>query len=279
MDPDREEIRLLCLLPGASGETLQASLLVFSLCAERSDHILASLGGSGIPFEKSNPSPPPYEALSYVWGARTREGCLSLREYGRCALPITDNLAAALRRLRYKDYRRVLWVDALCINQKGNVEKSQQVILMAEIYSRAARVLVWLGDTDEPEIVPEPRYLFLYPPLQPLSHDPADTEWDLFALWEETYDTEDSEPTDAWVHLPSSFRKRQLLRRGILSRLDDWRARSLKAAFVGNPTRDHWFQRIWVMQEFLQARNMPVACFGELELPWNDLQYYMDVVT
>jgi hypothetical protein len=41
----------------------------------------------------------------------------------------------------------MLWVDAICINQGNNEERAQQVQLMAKIYSRATRVLVWLGET------------------------------------------------------------------------------------------------------------------------------------
>jgi hypothetical protein len=42
----------------------------------------------------------------------------------------------------------VLWVDALCINQANLGEKNHQVALMAQIYSRADKVLVYLGESD-----------------------------------------------------------------------------------------------------------------------------------
>lgn len=38
-----------------------------------------------------------------------------------------------------------LWIDQLCINQSDSDEKAVQVGLMSQIYSRAERVLVWLG--------------------------------------------------------------------------------------------------------------------------------------
>ena len=37
-----------------------------------------------------------------------------------------------------------LWVDALCINQKDHLERNNQVLLMGEIYRRAASVISWL---------------------------------------------------------------------------------------------------------------------------------------
>jgi hypothetical protein len=60
-------------------------------------------------------------------------------------VPITQNLALALRHLRQQLEPRVLWVDALCIDQFNNDEKSKQVALMGLIYSSANRVIVWLG--------------------------------------------------------------------------------------------------------------------------------------
>jgi len=41
------------------------------------------------------------------------------------------------------------WYDALCINQADTGERGQQVLRMAQIYSKATRVLVWLGETTD----------------------------------------------------------------------------------------------------------------------------------
>ena len=38
-----------------------------------------------------------------------------------------------------------LWIDAICINQKNTLERNAQVEMMAQIYSSAKFVLVWLG--------------------------------------------------------------------------------------------------------------------------------------
>jgi hypothetical protein len=37
-------------------------------------------------------------------------------------------------------------VDAVCIDQKNDKEKVQQIQIMPKIYSQANRVLVWLGE-------------------------------------------------------------------------------------------------------------------------------------
>ena len=88
-----------------------------------------------------------YEALSYSCEKQNGRGSILIFN---TPSEITKNCEAALRRLRYEDKPRVLWVDAICINQDKSAlyERSQQVLLMREIYSRAAEVLVWLGEVD-----------------------------------------------------------------------------------------------------------------------------------
>jgi hypothetical protein len=39
-------------------------------------------------------------------------------------------------------------VDAVCINQENDKEKEDQISLMAEIYAKALRVVVWLGEAE-----------------------------------------------------------------------------------------------------------------------------------
>jgi hypothetical protein len=83
-----------------------------------------------------------YEALSYVWGDPTDRQPISINEY---ELLITTNLHTALLHLRVPFLERIFWVDAICINQADDAEKGEQIRYMAEIYSKASRVVVWLG--------------------------------------------------------------------------------------------------------------------------------------
>jgi len=93
--------------------------------------------------QKLSPRTHLYEALSYVWGDpdKTRP----IRVDG-VRFPVTINLHAALLRLRDHSFERIIWVDAVCINQKNQKEQGQQVQLMVKIYSKAYRVIVWLGN-------------------------------------------------------------------------------------------------------------------------------------
>ncbi|KAF1959328.1 HET-domain-containing protein [Byssothecium circinans] len=88
-------------------------------------------------------SAPPYEALSYTWGDGKNTCWISLN-----GLPfyIRPNLRDALRRLRQPRSTRTIWIDAICIDQNSADEKSVQVPLMGKIYTRAERVIAWLGE-------------------------------------------------------------------------------------------------------------------------------------
>lgn len=114
-------------------------------------------------------SAPPYQALSYTWGDPSQfpelEG-LDLSMTGSWASSYDEevrfkidgkgvvikpgrSLHEALSRLLHADTslmeHRYLWVDALCINQRNDPEREAQVLMMGEIYSRATKVISWLG--------------------------------------------------------------------------------------------------------------------------------------
>ncbi|KAK6218965.1 heterokaryon incompatibility protein [Colletotrichum tabaci] len=88
-------------------------------------------------------TPRPYEALSYTWGPPEKSHSIDIASGGR--LGITASLDAALRHLRRRDEPVTIWIDQICINQEDALEKNDQVPLMAQIYSKADLVLVWLG--------------------------------------------------------------------------------------------------------------------------------------
>lgn len=87
-----------------------------------------------------------YEALSYCWA--TEDGDDSRSQVIYCdgaQILITKNCEAALRRLR-TDEDRILWIDAICINQSDDQERSSQVNRMQLIYTYASSVKVYLGE-------------------------------------------------------------------------------------------------------------------------------------
>jgi hypothetical protein len=84
-----------------------------------------------------------YEALSYVWG--DPKETLPIRVDGD-QFPVTVKLHEALLRLRDRSIERIIWVDAVCIDQENSQEKEHQIQLMAKIYGQANRVIIWLGE-------------------------------------------------------------------------------------------------------------------------------------
>lgn len=109
-------IRLLDLLSGEPG----------SLLYSRLRHVLLNTHSQ-------------YEALSYTWGDAATSQLLRVDEH---VLRITSNLANALQKLRRVDMPRTLWIDQVCINQNSAEERSEQVTLMAAIYSLAVKVVI-----------------------------------------------------------------------------------------------------------------------------------------
>ena len=89
---------------------------------------------------------PKYEALSYAWGSNeiSVDICVEELEEVR-TLAVTLNLAEALQYLRHEEKSRILWIDAICVDQQNVEERGHQVSRMADIYRVASPVIVWLG--------------------------------------------------------------------------------------------------------------------------------------
>ena len=85
----------------------------------------------------------PYEALSYVWGSEEKPQSISMDNH---SFLVGQNLHAALLHLRSRFLERILWIDAVCIDQGNLAEKGLQVQSMAKIFAKASRVIVWLGE-------------------------------------------------------------------------------------------------------------------------------------
>lgn len=118
-----DEFRVLILLPGVHKEPLRCSLTTSTLT-----------------------NPPPYEALSYVWGNPNEK--VEIEVAGQ-PLAITRSLEAILFDLRQQSEPRTLWIDQLCIDQSNPAEKTSQVQKMRLIYSSCEHSLIWLSEITE----------------------------------------------------------------------------------------------------------------------------------
>lgn len=92
-----------------------------------------------------------YEALSWCWGQEVKDRAIRIQEGSKYyRLAVTRDLTLALKYLRHHHKERILWIDALCINQANHEERNHQVQMMARIYSGAKQACIWLGeDTDD----------------------------------------------------------------------------------------------------------------------------------
>lgn len=190
-----------------------------------------------------------YEALSYCWGPpRARAKALviklddSTQGYGARLrtryLPLARNISLAMRDLRYEDRCRVMWIDALCINQADYEERSEQVGLMKDIYPLARRVVVWLGssfpeDTESLSILRRIGEQIEVGRDFTLLPSPGCEETDWYA-------------TD--VNLPYE--------------IEQWER---VQSFLFTP----WFRRMWIVQEIHRGSRSSVLVCGHDELLWS----------
>jgi hypothetical protein len=91
-----------------------------------------------------------YEALSWCWGQNISHFGISITKGNEnFKMKVRRDLALALNYLRYQEKPRILWIDAICIDQENSVERNQQVQMMSRIYTRAENVCIWLGEQDD----------------------------------------------------------------------------------------------------------------------------------
>jgi ankyrin repeat protein len=164
----------------------------------------------------------PYDALSYTWGGTDK---ISTVKVNGKTFNVTENLHSALQHLRSEGTDRVLWVDAICIDQGNERERGHQVEQMCKIYSQAEEVIVWLGQaTEETNILMESlRRLEEYSSMHGHRH------WDR-AQW-----------TTFWLLVPHNPGLE--LGEGLDLLL-----------------RKPWFRRVWILQEIANAKKASVWC-------------------
>jgi hypothetical protein len=178
----------------------------------------------------------PYEALSYVWGdenGRTDITCDGQR------VSVTNSLASALKRLRLPQTSRLIWADAICIDQNNYSEKNCQLPLMGKIYSMAERVMVWLGEVESSQ-------------AEGVSHTVSSIADRVRKAREEKGSAENNLQGYHCLQIQGNYN--DTTTRTVLKRLFDM----------------PWFSRIWCIQEIVLAKDA-IMLWGEHELSWADV--------
>ncbi|KIN02564.1 hypothetical protein OIDMADRAFT_160053 [Oidiodendron maius Zn] len=139
LTPHQKRVRLVHVLPENQSSSLSASAN-WNQCDPHpfDPKTLVSCTISHVSLDDK----PTYTALSYSWGDPSLTSPIIV---DGSLIRVTRNLESALRHLRLPDQTILLWVDALCINQENNLEKSEQLEQMLPIYSQALAVVAWLG--------------------------------------------------------------------------------------------------------------------------------------
>lgn len=219
---------------------------------------------------------PAYEALSYTWGSEDRPcsvnidngsqfvehrqsrgstqtsrnqpeepvGAISdpaIGEKDSVTISTTSNLDVALRYLRYQTQPRVIWIDALCINQlsEDTDEKNRQVAAMGRIFSIAEHVVIWLGPGDDDS----DKAFDMIHQIVPF----VDFDWDTGRLRSRmSCPDEEKHWGDILAYLP--FEDREL---------------NTVLDLFERP----YFNRVWVRQEIALAKSATVCC-GDKQTDW-----------
>ncbi|KAH6666117.1 ankyrin repeat-containing domain protein [Halenospora varia] len=211
IDLEGPAFRLVRLLKGNCVENIQCELF---------QAYLPPVGG-GIP----------YEALSYTWGGTAKPDTI---EINGSVMDVTINLYLALQHLRFEDKDRILWIDAICIDQGNMEERGHQVRQMADIYKEAEQVLIWLGSaTDEINLIMNSLKRLQEESFNHPCHDwkHSDVRW--MEMWSVTQLASDC----AYQHVKG-------------------RQQEGLELLLGRP----WFKRIWILQEVANARGAVVVC-------------------
>ena len=167
-----------------------------------------------------------YEALSYTWGGPE---FFRFIEVNGQRLRITKNLYSALHHLRLPDRDRIIWADAVCIDQQNLAERGHQVAIMTRIYKQADGVIFWLDESSE------------------------DTDAVFRALGElrsqgepkgcRDWQYHDSRWLSLWASISENIDSREAIYHGM-------------RILMGR----QWFRRAWILQEVANARAALVCC-------------------
>lgn len=87
-----------------------------------------------------------FEALSYTWvDPFDKTPIYIVGNRAVAVLMVPRNCFDALKALRLRMGTRLLWIDAICINQNDLAERSSQVRMMARIFASASSTLIYVG--------------------------------------------------------------------------------------------------------------------------------------
>ncbi|KAL8981105.1 MAG: hypothetical protein Q9177_005679 [Variospora cf. flavescens] len=194
---------------------------------------------------------PKYEALSYTWGSTIQDcpveihfipfasGNPDKRPVANTEIVyVTKHLHAALLELQQPAVPRLVWIDQLCIDQANLQERNEQVSIMADIYRRAERTVVWLGET----MMLDDDRRAIANATERMNFRPIEREWS---------ELRDQDIIKDLIGFKTEGESSEL----------GQRRRQVLADALNRP----WFTRAWVFQEVVVAKS-GIVLYGSLEM-------------
>ncbi|KAH7088774.1 heterokaryon incompatibility protein-domain-containing protein [Paraphoma chrysanthemicola] len=240
-------------LPILPNPATHIRLLVLFACEEE-DVVDIQISLISVPFLDA----PAYHAVSYTWGDHSSEEDITIcnsdngdskdRSNNCRRMTVRKSCANVLRQLAHFKTAKYYWVDAICIDQINDTEKSYQVAMMGEIFSRADCVLSCVGmHKDDSKFMANTLRSF-------------DTYLASHGKSAAVFSSRSRKWTDekGWTIWHSE--------RWLEALADEDVVRLYEAldAFARRP----YFWRIWILQELFVARHIVILCdLDELSLP------------
>ncbi|KAI1496347.1 heterokaryon incompatibility protein-domain-containing protein [Biscogniauxia marginata] len=243
LDHSKKDIRLVTIAPGSFDDPLHCTLT-------RHSYPWADIK---------------FESLSYCWGDLKDTTRITLRhEYegvtnskshlvrdDEQVFNVTKNLAIALKYLRLEDKSRVIWIDALCINQGSIRERNYAIPFMVDVYKSTGCVIVFLGEERQSEH------------FQGM--------WDLLDMLNKAVKKAEVKPL--WQHpdIDKALDEIKITRKDKTEDSDVSLFKMHMSLIFGEFfNRFPWFKRVWVIQEVMNARKAVVYC-GRRQRDWLDI--------
>jgi hypothetical protein len=183
---------------------------------------------------------PKYEALSYCWGTEVATRTIPEGNLRGCL--VSEHLWRALKRLRMPSENRLVWIDAICINQQDIDERNHQLGLMRHIYAKALRTIIWIGDFDPTTKSCKRAFL-----------GDGDTDLTLCV----SPGLPETEHENAVEDLRHDLRR-------------------LQVQSNSKGTSDVWWRRLWCIQEFHFSANKPSVYIGPHAVKWGHFHDLFD---
>ena len=238
------DIRLILVHPGSFDDALNCTLIHSSLAS-------AKLSG--------------FEAISYRWGSSDQTTINLEYDAKKSEFGVHGSVESVLRHLRRNDGQiRTLWIDAVCIDQSNDQERADQVALMADIYSMADAVNVWLGASDHITQLAFRVIHDIYNCKKNLCPGGAEctcpgTAHTMTRKDFQNLDNNLDAITQFHLHREPDQTQDQL--RNVMQS-----SHTLISELFGNP----WFKRVWVLQEVINSKRAVLHCGAESIL-WKEL--------